>query len=249
MAHYYDKQGNPCYTIKRTDGKGERPTTIRDARKLGLVIGTTDIIKVASKPGLDRWKLDKILEAIIEGKSHKHFPSVEQWKGYIKELAEEEANKASDRGNELHNKMEEALLAGYLLEEDEDYHILQGALAKMEQVLPIFEAVPERSFACEYGYGGKIDLSHKDFIVDFKTKGKDKVSKDDIWFDYCLQLAAYREGLGQEYKNAKCYNLIISTTNPGEVYLHEWSEEELERGKKMFFSLLEYWKLLNKYEV
>lgn len=248
MAHYYDKQGNPCYTVQRKDGKGERPTTIRDARQLGLVIGTTDIIKTASKPGLDRWKLDKFLDAMIDGRPSTHFKSVEQWKGYIRELAEEEMNKASDRGSEIHNKMEQALLAGCIVAEDEDYRILDGALKALEAAVPIYEAEPEKSFACDHGYGGKIDLSHKDFIVDFKTKGKDTVGKEDIWFDYCLQLAAYREGLGEEYKNAKCYNLIISSTKAGEVYLHEWTEEELERGKKMFFTLLTYWKLLNKYE-
>lgn len=248
MEHYYDKAGNPCYTVQRKDGKGERPTTIADARKLGLYIGTTDVIKTASKPGLDWWKMEQVLNAILDAKHHASFDDKEKWKRYVKDLAAKEMNKASDRGSEIHNKMEEALLTGYLIGEDPDFKILENALKTLDQALPMSGAEPEKSFACEHGYGGKIDLCHPKFIVDFKTKGKDKVSKKDVWFDYCIQLAAYREGLGPKYKNAKCYNLIISTINHEEVYLHQWSEDELERGKKMFFALLTYWKLLNKYE-
>jgi hypothetical protein len=50
-GHFYTKDGHPAYT---TIGKtGERPTTLRDARKLGLLPSVTTINGMLSKAGLD----------------------------------------------------------------------------------------------------------------------------------------------------------------------------------------------------
>ena len=52
-GHWYTKDGTPAYT---TMGKtGERNTTLRDARKLGLLPSVTTIIGQLSKTGLNTW--------------------------------------------------------------------------------------------------------------------------------------------------------------------------------------------------
>ena len=59
-VHWYGKDGSPQYTVKAKDGS-DRPTTLRDARKLDLVPSVTTILKVAAKPGLEAWKLEQML--------------------------------------------------------------------------------------------------------------------------------------------------------------------------------------------
>ena len=62
-GHWYKKDGSPAYT---TLGKtGERATTLRDARKLGLLPSTTGIIRQLSSAGLDLWKQQQVLLAAL----------------------------------------------------------------------------------------------------------------------------------------------------------------------------------------
>jgi hypothetical protein len=62
-GHWYKKDGSPAYT---TIGKtGERATTLRDARKLGLLPSVTTINGMLSKAGLDTWKQQQVLLAAL----------------------------------------------------------------------------------------------------------------------------------------------------------------------------------------
>jgi uncharacterized protein Usg len=84
-------------------------------------------------------------------------------------------------------------------------------------------------------------------VGDIKTKEFDSVDDKKLaWDDHAIQLAAYREGLG--IPTAKCFNIFVSTTAPGLCHIHIWSEEEIQRGWKMFRSLLSYWQAKNKIE-
>ena len=47
--HWYTRDGVPVHTQPKADGKGERPTTLRDARKLAFLPSVTTILKVISK--------------------------------------------------------------------------------------------------------------------------------------------------------------------------------------------------------
>ena len=63
-GHWYDYKGDAQYTIIGKNGK-ERPTTLRDARKLFYVPSVTGIIGVAAKPGLENWKIDQGISAAL----------------------------------------------------------------------------------------------------------------------------------------------------------------------------------------
>ncbi len=63
-GHWYALDGSPCYTIVGRNGR-ERPTTLRDARKLGLVPSVTGIIKMMAAPGLEAWKANELLMAAL----------------------------------------------------------------------------------------------------------------------------------------------------------------------------------------
>jgi hypothetical protein len=59
-VHWYRQDGGPQYTVKAKDGS-DRPTTLRDARKLNLVPSVTTILKIAAKPGLEAWKQEQMV--------------------------------------------------------------------------------------------------------------------------------------------------------------------------------------------
>ena len=53
-AHWYGRDGVPMHSVPSLKGK-PRPTTVRDARKLGLYPSVTNIIGVIAKPELTSW--------------------------------------------------------------------------------------------------------------------------------------------------------------------------------------------------
>lgn len=108
---------------------------------------------------------------------------------------------------------------------------------------------PEKSFAHPLGYGGKVDV-HKyglpfDAVVDFKTKAFTELDLPKAWDNHAMQLAAYKEGVG--LLTARCAIIFVSTSVPGLTHLVEISEDEIERGWRMFVHLLEYWQEDKRY--
>lgn len=256
MGHWYSETGNPLYTLKGSNGK-ERDTTLRDARKLFLSPSVTTITGVPAKPQLIQWQQEQLFKAILN--SNIHVPdleldsesSIKQWKGMIVGKSQEITKEAARRGNEIHNKLEGIYKGlnsndlGIALKDP----FIHNVIDYMEKILPETKWVSEASFHHRLGFGGKVDLHslyNNGIILDFKTKGKTADFTKKLGYDeHCMQLAAYRHGLG--ISEAKCFNLFISTETPGLIKHEEWSEQELERGWEMFKSLLRYWQLSNNH--
>ena len=109
----------------------------------------------------------------------------------------------------------------------------------------------ERSFAHEMGFGGKCDLFSSvgdGLVVDIKTKdfNEESMSKVKPYDEHMMQLAAYRVGLGAP--KARCANIFSSRTHPELVIVHQWAEEDIQRGWSMFCALLNFWQLKNNHE-
>lgn len=63
-AHWYKRDGEPLHSV--LSGRGEpRPTTLRDARKLGLLPSVTNILGVINKPELVEWKMTQAVLAAL----------------------------------------------------------------------------------------------------------------------------------------------------------------------------------------
>jgi hypothetical protein len=84
-------------------------------------------------------------------------------------------------------------------------------------------------------------------VLDAKTKEFAEDDKVDGYDEQCMQLAAYRHGLG--IPHARCANVFASVSYPGLIRVVEWSEADLKRGWEMFQTLLHYWKLKNNFGV
>jgi hypothetical protein len=249
--HWYRADGAPCYEIERTDGKGLRSTTLKDARKLGLVPSVTTILGILAKPGLTRWFQEQVILATLANPIQRVDESQEKYVNRILAASSEISKNAADRGNKIHDTLEKI----YTPPSDEPQTIekeyLEYAMPVVDLIYKIFPEVDgtwvaEESFATPY-FGGKVDLHSKEhnIIIDFKTKSTNDFSKFSLYADYGVQLAAYRNGLN--LTGARCYNIIISSVdskvNPK---LHQWDERDLLKGWQSFLLLTRYFHISNK---
>ena len=240
-THWYDKKGQPAYTIIGANGK-ERNTTLRDARKEGYVPSVTTVLGVAAKPALEIWKINQALMAALT-LPRLDDESLDDFMGRAKQDSKEQAIEAASRGTEIHADVEK----GFLGEGVSPAY--DAVLLLLNRRFPnVTDWVAEDSF-CKHGYGGKIDLYCRDaIVVDFKTKdnlaGKDPSKL--VYDEHGMQLSAYSHGLGIEKPTR--ISIFIDRDDPTIALLHEWDEESHERHLNMFLSLLDYWFLLKKYK-
>lgn len=239
--HWYTKDGTPAYEVPAKDGS-MRPTTLRDARKLGLLPSVTSIIKCAAAPGLQLWMQKQVMLAALT-LPRQDGETEDDYLQRILQDSKEQAKQAAERGTAIHA----AIQGFYEGEQPIGYEAhVGGAVTAVDGWLDMQPWKAERSFASPIGYGGKVDLSCNVAVLDFKTKefGPD----DDLktWDEHAMQLAAYRHGLGME--KARCAIVYVSVTHPGLARLIEIPEPELQKGWKCFYSLLQFWKASKGYE-
>jgi hypothetical protein len=236
-GHWYTKTGETAYTV---EGKtGLRSTTLRDARKLDLVPSVTTILGVAAKPGLQTWLQTQVLLAALtlprkEGELEK------DWLERVMSDSKAQTRQAADRGTAIHAVIESYFEQTYLPEWPAYVRNVEKALTDT------FGAQlwnSEKSFAHELGYGGKVDLSAPNIVVDYKTK-ETSLDKVDPYHEHEMQLAAYCVGMG--YKIEECRAAIVfvnGTTN--EVKLCEIPQANLKLAWECFTHLLAFYRLKN----
>lgn len=248
-GHWYTRDGQPAYEVPARNGE-LRPVTLRDARALNLVPSVTTILKCAAAPGLEKWKQDQVLlSALTLPRGAEESEAC--WLDRIHHDSREQARLAAERGTEIHAAIEQCFSG-----QDWD-HELDGAVdAVLDAVEGRFGTdakwYSEQAFAHQLGFGGKADLlSHPttlDVLLDFKTKdGWNPLRADKLAYDeHAIQLAAYRVGLGRP--EALCCNVFVSRQEPWQVHIHEWTEDALERGWRMFRALLDYHTAQTRYD-
>ena len=234
-SHWYAQDGSPAYRIKGKNGV-ERNTTLRDAKSLNLVPSVTTILGIIAKPGLNNWLQQQVLLAAltlprVDGESE------ENWLQRVMSDARSTGREAADRGTRMHGELEKYFDHG---SHDAPYycHTVEKALDSHFGEHVLWES--ERSFAWG-GFGGKVDLSAPNIVVDFKSKEGD-LSKVTAYHEQILQLAAYREGLGMPA--ARCANVYFN--EQGDVKLIEHSENDLAEAYECFQYLLSYYRCKNK---
>jgi len=243
--HWYaPPDGRPVYTVIGANGK-ERPTTIRDARKLGLVPSVSGIIQCAASPELEYWKQNQVMLATIT--LPKHPDETEEF--WIKRIwidSREHARKAAARGTAIHAAVERFFCTG--AGDNQYWEHVDGAITTLNDgLVDIDTLTAEQSFCHPLGFGGKCDLHSADTVIDMKTKEFDEAGAASlkIYDNHAMQLSAYREGL--KLPQARCAILYISVTVPGLAKLIWIDSKDLLRGWSMFQALLQYWKSKNKF--
>lgn len=239
--HWYTRNGETAYEVKGANGN-MRPTTLRDARKLNLVPSVTSIIKCAAAPGLELWKAKQLMMAALTLPRNVG-ESEDDWLKRVQQDSKEQARKAAARGTEIH-----AAIQGYF--ENGSWELgmepyIEGIAVALKPI-GTQKWAPEVSFAHGLGFGGKVDLSSPEWVIDFKTKEFAKDAQLDTYDEHAMQLAAYRVGL--DLPKARCAIVYVSVTEPGYARLIEIEQPKLYDGWEMFQGLLAYWKAKNKYE-
>lgn len=245
-GHWYTRDGEPKYTLIGKNGK-LRNTTLRDARELDLVPSVTTILNVAAKPALTNWLQEQVLLAALTLPREEN----ESEAVYIKRIMEDskaQGRDAADLGTDIH-----AAIQGFFEGKKESrfpFHVAACTKA-LEHTFGKVDWICEKSFAHEMGFGGKCDLYspiRDGIVVDIKTKDFDEESMSKVkpYDEHMMQLAAYRVGFG--LPDATCANVFVSRTNPDLVIVHQWAEDDIQRGWMMFCALLNFWQLKNNHE-
>jgi hypothetical protein len=240
--HWYCRDGLPCYEVPRAKGDGMRSATLADARKLDLVPSVSLILKCAAAPGLEQWKLRKMLEAAltlprIDGET------VDDYATRVIEDSQVEGKKAAERGTALHAAIETWIQSGGVhFNFDWIDHTTQlNDTLRQHGVNLLNGAKCEHSFACGAGYGGKVDWHDETLLLDFKSK--DRIDpKLKPYDNHLMQCAAYAYGLGLH----RAGNVFIGVEDKQvRVFLYE--REDLEEAFEQFNCLLQYWQRKNRF--
>ena len=101
-AHWYTADGIAAHRQPKKSGEGDRPTDIRDARRLGLFPSVTSILGTMAKPQLDSWKLDQVAYAAAASPKQSE-ESEDYYAKRISDAAFPQADDAADPGSRLAN--------------------------------------------------------------------------------------------------------------------------------------------------
>ena len=182
-AHWYRPDGQAMHSV--LSAKGEpRPTTLRDARKLGLLPSVTNVLGVINKPELVEWKMTQaVLAALtlprLDGEGEDAFAK------RVVEDAQSRVKTAVDFGSAFHAGAEAMAKAESRKLKAEIEEILAGSpvAAWLNLHREWFQANAVRLVwtervlvNAELGYAGTADLliehqQHGLTLVDYKTQG------------------------------------------------------------------------------
>lgn len=256
MEHWYNKEGKACHfqPTKKGAANPERPTNIKDARKLKLFPSITTILKTLNIPSLERWKQTKIVEACfnrppIGGEDYSEYES------YILRNAFDGVSDAASLGTRIHANINSIVKGQEMQHKDEtDYAILA-----MDAVTKLGLHVEESEITVvneKHGYAGTTDLAFTKGkycgIVDFKSTRTKEGEPIHRKLDHIAQIAAYHVGFwtkGESIVNHTIgYNIYISTTEKGRIDVVEYDADCLRSNFEFFLNTCAIWRHKNEYD-
>lgn len=252
-SHWYFPDGTPLHEVPRADGKGTRPTSLRDARKLNLFPSVTNVLGILAKPALDAWKQQQAILAALtlprnEGESLDDFAS------RVVTDMQSEVGRAADLGSAVHAAIEGYAQGRWLPEDKEIARLFEPARQWFDAEVTQVHSVEIAAAHLEWGYAGRVDLvatlrsTGRPTVVDFKTqktrRDKDGGFKPIIHDTWPLQLEAYRQALASRDKgltDAAIASVVIGSTEPVPVVVHVWDDADKPAFFKAFLAARELW--------
>ncbi len=242
--HFYDRDGTPRYEVPNASKPGEmRPATVRDARKNGWLPGVTDILKIVDDPGLTIWKINTHIQAALT--EPRDGRALDDMIPSIKANAEEFSRVARDKGTAIHDAIEAYTRGEHVERPDVPPETMeQFAMWYADHGCQPDPGGIERSFACEYGYAGRIDfvgtVEGMQTVIDWKTQGTKPGEPFKFYPKWGAQLAAYARGIELPIDDTRLVSVVLSTTEPGRIDAKTWpNNRELLNA---FFAAFEVYK-------
>ncbi len=236
-GHWYAADGTPMHRMPLANGSGERATTLRDARRLGLYPSVTSILGILAKPGLEKWKLNQVALATLRSPKDEA-ESEDYWCNRVRNAAFEQVEQAADLGTMIHGALELAM-AGDAYDPELRVYVEPVMEWKRETGLQIVER-EIRLVNETHGFAGTADVMFRYGengigILDYKTRKTKPKEKVRAYDNQALQLAAYAATYwGEEnVDRVLAANVFISTTEPGrmDVVKHESLASDWEAFK------------------
>jgi hypothetical protein len=249
-SHFYFPDGKPCYEVPYADPrKGNRKTTLADARKLGLLPSVTTILKVLHREALVNWLIEQACLAVLTSprQDGEDLDAFVQRILHTDRVQDQEAEAARDRGTAIHNAIE-ARFAGEPVDEA-IWPLAQPAYAEIEKRGRV---IGVETCVAGQGYAGKVDLVQENdaiWIWDWKTTKK---LPRAAWKEHVLQGAAYAAAYAARGTTGDLHirtgNVYIDSST-GEFIVCEHEENWVAVYEKGFWPLVKVWQYLNSYSV
>lgn len=263
MSHYYTCDGLPRHFMptKRGAKNPTRPTTIKDAKKEGLLPSVTGICDVLSKDALTRWIAQEAVKVAFDSPAF-HYEDPDAYAKRIMSLSEEK-KEAAGIGDGIHKALEAYYMGGIVPTELPLYDGIKHST--MDVIGPAIALLEKEGITVERsefvavsnrGYAGTVDMlclkDGRKMVGDFKSK-KTKAGKPVIPNEsHPMQIAAYREcccDTAESFGDMQAgFNLYISTTEVGRCEMVYYTATELDKAFKAFMACLTIWKYRNNYD-
>jgi hypothetical protein len=252
-SHWYFPDGTPLHEVPRADGKGQRPTSLRDARKLGLFPSVTNVLSILAKPGLDAWKQEQAILAALtlprtEGETLDDFA-----KRVLVDMTSE-VGRAADLGSAVHAAIEGYAQGRWLPEDKGVARLFEPARQWFDKEVIAVHSVEIATAHLEWGYAGRVDLvatlrsTGRPTVIDFKTqktrRDKDGNFKPILHDTWPLQLEAYRMALASRDKglaDAAIASVVIGSTDPVPVVVKVWDDADKDGYFRAFLAARDLW--------
>ncbi len=253
-SHWYLNDGTPFHETERADGKGMRPVTLRDARKVNALPSVTNLLNVLSKPGLDAWRIEQGIISALTLPRRDDEPLDAFAHRVVVDMGEQ-VTKAADLGSAIHAAIEVYLQTGEPPENPEVLRLFDPVKLWIDDHIERVGLVETVAVHPQLGYAGRIDLVAKLkhagtwAVIDFKSQ-KMKPSKKGVhqaafYETWPLQLIAYFKALETAGEGTRkledIASVVINSVEPTPVQVKVWPREEHAAYWRAFNCARELW--------
>lgn len=225
-SHWYHRDGTACHEVIAKSTGLPRPTTVADARKLGLVPSVTNILSMKAKPALNTWLQDNAIRAALTTPQNPGEPD-EVWHSRIAEESERIGREAAEWGTLLHAQLEEYLTTGAFTGTGEILDYLRGTEKWLKENID-HTISAEQSVVGDLGYAGRLDLhamlkDGRRAVIDFKSQKMVGKKGPSFYKEWAMQLAAYGDCLREPGDPLPVLiSIAIPSDAPGPAFPKEW---------------------------
>lgn len=254
-THWYKPDGTPCHT--QPDGK---QTTLRHARKQGLLPSVTNILSILPKYAVEDWRVEQAVLATMNcmvqpGASA--LTAVEMM-NEVRDRLDETTSAGRKFGTEFHQ------VADYINRNRStppELSPLGGTHRKHAEAylnwlkvsgLTISEV--ETPFVSQYAslrYAGTKDISGtlteggfiSPCVADIKTQAI-RNGKPAFYDEWSYQLAAYSMDMPA---NTKHLSIVVDSGPDAAIHTYVWSAVEIDKARQVFFAAYNLWSAVKVY--